>query len=290
MFHHKASNTLLSKETGNRDPSATSESHHSSLQSCPSAHPRVHPQIQQWDVKHIWLKGLQLEAHPASAEPSLQPGAWSVQMAPAVICLNVELPPTKILIQWMTSLNLTKHFYKKPTFKSPVIFAWQSQWCAHTVLTKELLQLLTCPHPEVTQCPKGTSAAEQRYRRTFLKRQGNHPPLSSLCWAMGKLGNQLGGWSLWDVLLHNQQREREQTKAIIALPPVSCPDHPLQEPTLSLLATNTTGDLLPNLGTSENQAGEYSGNTIQHLSREFKSLSQQCSSVLREHHVWFWQQ
>lgn len=24
----------------------------------------------------------------------------------------------------MMSLNLTKHFYKKPTVKSPVIFAW----------------------------------------------------------------------------------------------------------------------------------------------------------------------
>lgn len=207
--------------------------------------------------------------------------------------LNVELPLIKILIQWMTSLNLTKHFYKKPTFKSPVIFAWQSQWCAHTVLTKELLQLLAFPHPEVTQCPKGTSAAEQRHRRTFKKRRGNHPPLSSLGWAVGKQGNQLGGWSLWDALLHSQQRERESScsqRQDITLPPASCPDHPRQEPTLSLLATNILGDSHPNLGTSENQAGEYSGNTIQHLSREFKSLSQQCSSVLREHHVWFWQQ
>lgn len=155
-------------------------------------------------------RGLRPGAHPAPAEPPPQPGTWSrADGSSCDLPLNVELPLIEILIQGMTSQNLTKHFYKKPTFKSPVIFAWQSQWCAHTVLTKELLQLLTCPHPEVTQCPKGTSAAEQRYRRTFLKRQGNHPSLSSLCWAMGKQGNQLGGWPLWDAFLHNQQRERE---------------------------------------------------------------------------------
>lgn len=88
--------------------------------------------------------------------------------------------------------------------------------------------------------------------------------------------------------LSPQPAERERScsqRQDITLPPASCPDHPLQEPTLSLLATNILGDLLPNLGTSDNQAGEYSGNTIQHLSKEFKSLSQQCSSVLREHHV-----
>lgn len=214
-LHHKASNSLLSKETGDRDLSVTSESHHSPLQSCPFAHPRVHSQIQLWDVKHSWVMGSGWEhtwlcrAIPSARTWSCAGGS-SCHLPP-----NVALPLIKVLIQWMTSLNLTKHFYNKPTFKSPVIFAWQSQWCAHTVLTKELLQLLTCPHPEVTQCPKGTSAAEQRYRRTFLKRQGSHPPLFSLGWAMGKQGNQLGGWSLWDALLCNQQREREREREVV---------------------------------------------------------------------------
>lgn len=128
--HHKASNSLLSKETGDRDLGVTSESHHSSLQSCPLAHPRVHSQIQQWDVKHSWRMWPVAGSTPSIAEPSPQPGTRS-RADGSSYHLNVELPLIKILTQWMTSLNLTKHFYKKPTFKSPVIFAWQSQWCAH---------------------------------------------------------------------------------------------------------------------------------------------------------------
>lgn len=107
------------------------------------------------------MRNSRLTGPAAGSTP--QPGTWSrADGSSCDLPLNVELSRTEILIPWMMSLNLTKHFYKKPTFKSPVVFAWQSQWCAHTVLTKELLQLLTCPHPEVTQCPKGTSAAEQK--------------------------------------------------------------------------------------------------------------------------------
>lgn len=61
--------------------------------------------------------------------------------------------------------------------------------------------------------------------------------------------------------LSPQPAERETScsqRQDITLPPASCPDHPLQEPKPSLLATNILGNLLPNLGTSDNQAGEYS--------------------------------
>lgn len=82
--HHKASNSLPSKDTGDRDLSATSESHHSSLQSCPFAHPRFHSQIQKWDVKHSCLMGSAVGSTPGIYRGI--PGTCHVQMALAVTC------------------------------------------------------------------------------------------------------------------------------------------------------------------------------------------------------------
>lgn len=47
----------------------------------------------------------------------------------------------------------------------------------------------------------------------------------------------------------------------IALLPASCPDHPLQEPMFSLLATEILGDQHPNLGASLHRAGKSCGGT-----------------------------